>query len=244
MSNPERTLTKNKVSTFIIRIDLDMASVLDYNEISEALGQLFPNRQTQILPHFNVNLDNGSIEKVETKKYLYLIQPNVKLEISPVDKGIIFSSTYYTTNDLYKERLKQIVEIFSARTGGELKARRIGMRFINTFPSIKDGNLPNVLNAPETKILKESLAKKSDLSRLIIVDEYLKEDYRIRVQYGVPNKFYPNKISSQDIILDIDVYSEGLQLIGNWCDIVSNYNHAAFDTFTSYVRGEIIDSLR
>lgn len=244
MSNPERTLTKNKVSTFIIRIDLDMASVLDYNEISDAIGQLFPNRQTQILPHFNVNLDNVTIEKVEAKKFLYLIEPNVKLEVSPVDKAIIFSSTYYTTNDLYKERLRQIVEVFSARTGGGLKARRIGMRFINTFTTNKDGNLPTVLNVSETKILKDSLAKKSDLSRLIIVDEYLKEDYRIRVQYGVPNKFYPNKISSQDIILDIDVYSEGLQPIENWCDIVSTYNHAAFDTFMGYVRGDIIDSLR
>ena len=118
------------------------------------------------------------------------------------------------------------------------------MRFINTFPSNKDGNLPTVLNSPETKFLKDALAKKSDLSRLIIVDEYLKDDYRIRVQYGVPNKFYPNKISSQDIILDIDVYSEGLQPIENWCDNVSNYNHAAFDTFKGYVRSDIIDSLR
>jgi len=244
MSNPERTLTKNKITMFIIRIDLDMASVLNYNEISDAIGQLFPDRQTQILPHFNVNLDNVTIGKVEAKKFLYLIEPNVKLEISPIDKAIIFSSTYYTTKDLYKERLRQIVEVFSTRTGDGLKARRIGMRFINTFPSNKDGNLPSVLNAPETKILKESLAKKNDLSRLIIVDEYLKDDYRIRVQYGVPNKFYPNKISSQDIILDIDVYSEGLQPIENWCDIVSIYNHAAFDTFMAYVRGEIIDSLR
>lgn len=244
MSNPERTLTKNKVSMFIIRIDLDMASVLDYNEISDALGQLFPEKQTQISPHFNINIDNVTIEKVEVKKFLYTIEPNVKLEISPVDKAIIFSSTYYTTNDLYKERLKQIVEVFSARTEGGLKARRIGMRFINSFPSNKDGNLPTVLNAPETKILKDSLAKKSDLSRLIIVDEYLKDDYRIRVQYGVPNKFYPNKISSQDIILDIDVYSEGLQPIEGWCEIVSTYNHAAFDTFMGYVRSEIIDSLR
>lgn len=244
MSNPERTLTKNKVSTFIIRIDLDMSSVLDYNEISDAIGQLFPNRQTQILPHFNVNLDNVSIEKVETKKFLYLIQPNVKLEISPIDKAIIFSSSYYTTNDLYKERLRQIVDVFSAKIGNGLKARRIGMRYINTFPSNKDGNLPIVLNASETKILKDSLAKKNDLSRLIIVDEYLKDDYRIRVQYGVPNKFYPNKISSQDIILDIDVYSEGLQSIENWCDMVSTYNHAAFNTFLKYVREEIIDTLR
>lgn len=244
MSNPERMLTKNKVSTFIIRIDLDMASVLDYNEISDALGQLFPNKQTQILPHFNVNLDNVTIEKVEAKKFLYLIEPNVKLEVSPVDKAIIFSSTYYTTNDIYKERLKQIVEILINKTGGNLNARRIGMRFINTFPSNKEGNIPSVLNPSETKILKDSLAKKSDLSRLIVVDEYLKEDYRIRVQYGVPNKLYPNKISTQDIILDIDVYSEGLRPIENWCEIISDYNHAAYDTFMGYVRNDVVDNLK
>ncbi|SEM53277.1 TIGR04255 family protein [Prevotella sp. ne3005] len=244
MSNPKRTLTKNKVSTFIIRIDLDMSSELDYGDISDALGMVFPNRQIQISPHFNVNLDSVRIDKAEAKKFLFLIEPSVRLEISPVDKAIIFSSNYYTTNDLYKERLGKVVEVFSERTGGTIKSRRIGMRFINTFPANKDGNLPTVLNASETKILKESLAKKNDLSRLIIVDEYLKEDYRIRVQYGVPNKFYPNKISSQDVILDIDVYSEGLQPIENWCEMISVYNHAAFDTFIRYIRGEVIDYLR
>ena len=244
MSNPDRTLTKNKVSTFIIRIDLDMSSELDYGEISNALGKIFPNKQIQISPHFNVNLDNVSIEKVEVKKFLYYIEPNVRLEVSPVDKAIIFSSNYYTTNDLYKERLGKIVDVFAERSGGVLKAWRIGMRFINTFPANKDGNLPTVLNASETKMLKDSLAKKNNLSRLIMVDEYLKEDYRIRVQYGVPNKFYPNKISSQDVILDIDVYSEGLQSIENWCDMISDYNHAAYDTFMGYVRGEVVDSLR
>lgn len=244
MSNPERTLTKNKVSMFIIRIDLDMSSELDYSVISDDLGRIFPNKQIQISPHFNVNLDNVSIEKVEVKKFLFLIEPSVRLEVSPVDKSIIFSSNYYTTNDLYKERLERIVRVFEERTDRSLKARRIGMRFINTFPATKEGNLPIVLNMSETKILRDSLAKKNDLSRLIMVDEYLKEDYRIRVQYGVPNKFYPNIISSQDLILDIDVYSEGLQAIENWCEVVSIYNHAAFDTFMGYVRDDVVDSLR
>ena len=242
--NQERTLTKNKVSTFIIRIDLDMSSDLDYNGISEELGKLFPDYQTQISPHFNVNLDNGSIEKVEVKKFLFLIEKNVRVEVTPIDKAIIFSSSYYTTNSLYKERIRQIVEILAAKTGGNLKARRIGMRFINTFPSNKDGNIPSVLNAPETKILKDSLARKDDLSRIIVVDEYFKEDYKIRVQYGVPNKFYPNKISTQDIILDIDVYSDGLRPIENWCEIISEYNHAAYNTFMGYVRSDVIDGLR
>ena len=244
MSNPERTLTKNKISTFIIRIDLDMSCELDYNEISEGLSQLFPNKQIQISPHFNVNLDNVSIEKVEVKKFLFFIEDNVKLEVSPVDKAIIFSSNYYTTNDLYKERLRQIVDVFTAKASAELKARRIGMRYINTFPSNKDGNLPSVLNASETRILKDSLSKKDNLSRLIMVDEYLKDDYRIRVQYGIPNKFYPNKISTQDIILDIDVYSEGLRTICDWCQIVSTFNHAAFDTFLSYVRNDVVEALK
>ena len=203
-----------------------------------------PNYQTQISPHFNVNLDSGSIEKVEVKKFLFLIEKNVRVEVTPIDKAIIFSSNYYTTNDLYKERLRQIVEILNAKTGGNLKARRIGMRFINTFPSNKDGNIPSVLNPSETKIIKDSLAKKNDLSRLIVVDEYLKEDYRVRVQYGVPNKFYPNKISAQDIILDIDVYSEGLRSIDNWSEIISDYNHAAYETFMGYVRNDVVEDLR
>lgn len=246
MSDLERTLSKNKVTNFIIRIDFDMSSKLDYNDVSQALTVIFPNMQTHIFPHYNVNLnnDNVSVEKVEAKKFIFIIENGVHLELSPIDKAIIFSSNYYTTNDLYKERLEHIVNIISDKTGGILKARRIGMRYINTFPSIKEGNLPMVLNTSETKILKDSLLNKKDMSRLIVVDEYLKDDYRIRVQYGIPNKFYPNKISSRDIILDIDVYSEGLQNIDIWCDNVSKYNHAAYDTFLKYIRSEVIDQLK
>ena len=244
MSNPERTLNNNKVSTFLIRIDLDESSNLNYGEISEELLRLFPDRQIQIYPHYNINLDTKKIEKVEVNKYIYQIDNGVVLEVSPVDKSIIFSSTYYTTNDLYKERLEKIVSVFNKFTGGMLMSRRIGMRYINTFQSFKEGNLPNVLNNAETKILKEKKKKKSDLSRLIVVDEYLKEDYRIRVQYGIPNKFYPGKISSKDVILDIDVYAEGLQPINDWCRIVTNYNHAAFDTFINYIRPEVFESLK
>ena len=244
MSNPERTLSNNKVSTFIIRIDLDMSSVLDYNDVSQSLSSVFPDIQTHIFPHYNVNLDNVSIEKVEAKKFIFIIDEGVRLELTPIDKAIIFSSSFYTTNDIYKERLQRIVDVISEKTGGNLKARRIGMRYINTFPSIKEGNLPIVLNASETKILKDSLSTKENLSRLIVVDEYLKDDFRIRVQYGVPNKFYPNKITSRDIILDIDVYSEGLQNIDAWCDNVSKYNHAAFDTFKKYIRTEVFEQLR
>lgn len=244
MSNPERTLSNNKVSTFIIRIDLDMNSNLDYNDVSQALSIFFPYVQTHIFPYYNVNLNDNSIEKVEAKKFIFKIEDGVRLEISPIDKAIIFSSSYYTTNDIYKERLRQIVDIISEKTEGVLKARRIGMRFINTFPSIKDGNLAMVLNVSETKIIKDSLSNKEDLSRLIVVDEYLKEDFRIRVQYGIPNKFYPNKITSRDIILDIDVYSEGLQSIDIWLENISNYNHAAYDMFLRYIRNEIIEQLR
>lgn len=244
MSNSERTLSNNKVSTFIIRIDLDMSSQVNYNIVSQALSSVFPEQQIHILPHYNVNLDNVSIEKVNVKKFIFKIDSGVKLEISPIDKAIIFSSNYYTTNDLYKERLRQIIEVLSQETSRNLKARRIGMRYINTFPSEKEGGLPTVLNSSETKILKDSLMKKEDLSRLIVVDEYFKEDYRIRVQYGIPNKFYPNKISSKDIILDIDVYSEGLQPIESWYDNVSKYNHAAYDTFLKYIRSEVIEHLK
>ena len=137
MSNPERTLNNNKVSTFLIRIDLDESSNLNYGEISEELLRLFPDRQIQIYPHYNINLDTKKIEKVEVNKYIYQIDNGVVLEVSPVDKSIIFSSTYYTTNDLYKERLEKIVSVFNKFTGGMLMSRRIGMRYINTFQSFK-----------------------------------------------------------------------------------------------------------
>lgn len=243
MSSEVRTLTKNKISTFIIRIDLEMTSNLDYSAISEKLSLVFPDMQVQIIPHVNVDLDRLSINKVEVKKFLFTIDEGIRFEISPIDKSLIFSSRYYTTNAIYKDRLQQIVRVFTHIAGDGLRARRIGMRFINTFPSAKD-NIPSVLNSSEMKILRDSLKNKKDLTRLIMVDEYLKDNYRIRVQYGIPNKFYPNKITSKDVILDIDVYTEGLQSILVWCNMISDFNHAAYKTFLNYIKQETIEELK
>lgn len=243
-NNQVRTLSRNKISTFIMRIDLDMNSNLDYEVVNEKLRGFFPNVQTQIVTNVNINLDNDSIEKVPAKKFIYSIEDRVKLELSPIDKAIIFSSGYYTTKEIYEERLRLIVEVLTEVSNNQLNSRRIGMRYINSFPSIKDSLLPSVLNSSETKILKESLSKKDNLSRIIMVDEYFKGDYRTRVQYGIPNKFYPNVITIQDIILDIDVYTAGLRSVNNWFGIIEDLNHAAYDTFLSYVREDVIESLR
>ena len=60
--------------------------------------------QVQIIPHLNVNLDNLSIEKVDTKKFTYLIEDGIKFEVSPIEKSLIFTSRYYTTNEIYKQK--------------------------------------------------------------------------------------------------------------------------------------------
>lgn len=244
MEQNERTLSKNKISNFILRIDFPINSAINYNLLSDSLLDIFPNRIVQVIPHFNINLDTKAFEQVDGRKYVFVVEDGVNIEISPLDNSIIFTSNHYSTNEIYKDRVLNIIEKLTSLSGDNIYARRIGLRYINTFPSEKSGGAPSILGPKEMRIINDSLKSKNELSRLIIVDEYLKENYKVRVQYGIPNKFYPNRITVGDLLVDIDVFNDGLVPIVEWNNIISQYNHAAYDTFLFYVKPSTIEKLR
>ena len=78
----------------------------------------------------------------------------------------------------------------------------------------------------------------------MIVHEFQCDSLMKRVQYGIPNRFYPSIISNYDLVLDIDVYSGGSMGLDVWDDNIREYNHAAYDTFLSYTKDSLIDTLR
>lgn len=109
------------------------------------------------------------------------------------------------------------------------------MRYINNFPCAKIADISKILNISEARAIKE-IAGKNQLARAMLVHEYQMEDNMVRIQLGIPNRFYPSIIRNYDIVLDIDVYSTGLQSIDLWNEKIRSFNHQAYDHFVNYVK--------
>lgn len=142
----------------------------------------------------------------------------------------------YKDNSAYKAILSRIIEVIQEEYPDKsISARRIGMRYINNFPCTKIADISKILNISEARAIKE-IAGKNQLARAMLVHEYQMEDNMVRIQLGIPNRFYPSIIRNYDIVLDIDVYSTGLQSIDLWNEKIRSFNHQAYDHFVNYVK--------
>lgn len=75
----------------------------------------------------------------------------------------------------------------------EINSQRIGMRYINIFSCSKVSEISKILNPTDAKLIKETVVKEG-IARSMIVHEYQQGDHLVRVQYGIPNRFYPSVI--------------------------------------------------
>lgn len=238
----ERTLTKNKISQFILRIDLAPDSLIDFGILADKLKNDYGSLKTELKVNFNVNVQTAEVKREHFLTYILGDAPGVTLKLDSFEKAIIFMSLQYSDNTIYKDRLSNIVKCIEGQTP-EAKAQRIGLRYINKFACPKIADISKILNPSESKSIKDSL-NNDGIARTMIVHEYQSVSHMRRVQCGIPNKFYPSIISNYDLVLDIDVYSGGIMNIETWEENVSEYNHAAYDTFISYTKDTFVESLK
>lgn len=237
----ERTLKKNKVGQFILRIDLEKSTDVDFRKLSEMLADDYSTTQTELHVNYCVNIKAGQVDKEDYIKFV-LKSPGVKLTIDSFQKCITIESNKYEDNSIYKERIAKIIELLTL-SNPDLNSERIGLRYINIFPCEKPADISKILNTCEAKSVKDSLSH-DNIARSILIQEFQHEDCMTRVQFGVFNKFYPSIIANYDITLDIDVYCSGLIPIDSWNESIKRYNHLAYDTFISYIRDKYLESLK
>ena len=84
----------------------------------------------------------------------------------------------------------------------------------------------------------------SGVTRAICMEESVKDEAKLRIQYGVPNKFYPEPIRVYDLLLDIDAYTEVALPVAAWEETVTKLNHRATETFLGLIRPSFLESLR
>lgn len=242
MEAESKTLQNNKISQFILRIDLMPGDIIDFQWLAEQLSQEYGTTRTELHVNYNVDMNTVEVDKQKFLTYILEKSPDVVLRLNCFERSIILTSNKYKDNSIYKDRLSRIVKLLTVKHP-DLAASRIGMRYINKFPCSKPADIGKYLNTSDANNIKSSL-KREDISRTMLVHEYQHGDFQTRIQCGIPNKFYPSVITNYELVLDIDVYGVGAQPITRWEESVRDYNHGAYLYFTKYVNPTIMESLR
>lgn len=239
----EQTLSKNKITQFILRIDLPKDCILNFRQLALDLKDDYVRLVENTEHNVHLDLDKRSVTERDFINYVLHADNGVQLLLNTSQKIISFESNSYIDNSVYTGRLATIIEKINNQGVVNLMSSRIGMRYINLFPCEKKEGIKKILQKPNDKAIIDSLAKEY-LNRSVFVEQYNYETYYVRVQYGIFNKFYPAVIRNLDVTLDIDVYYGGLTPIAEWTDAIQTYNHAAFDKFKEYVEPTYIATMR
>lgn len=237
-----RILLNNKISQFILRIDLTPDTKVDFKRLAEDLKSEYSSYKTELHVNYNINIQKVEINKEDFVTYILGKNPSVVLKIDSFNKSIIIESLMYSDSSIYKNRLKKIIEVLKSYPIDVL-SQRIGMRFINTYACERPNGISKIFNTVESKAIINAISKQN-IARAMIVEEFQNESNLTRVQYGVPNKFYPSAIASYDMVLDIDVCSGGVESIDTWEETIDGYNHQAYDTFISYIKESYLNTLK
>lgn len=239
----EQTLPKNKITQFILRIDLPKDCTLNFRQLALDLKDDYVRFVENTEHNVHLDIDRHSVTERDFINYVLHADNGVQLILNTSQKIISFESNSYIDNSVYVSRLAAIIEKINNQGIVGLMSSRIGMRFINLFPCEKKENIKKILRKPNDKAIIDSLAK-ANLNRSVFVEQYNNGNYFVRVQYGIFNKFYPAVIRNLDVTLDIDVYYGGLRPIAEWTEDIRMYNHAAFDKFKEYVEPSYIETMQ
>jgi uncharacterized protein (TIGR04255 family) len=241
----DKLLSKNSISQFILKFDLYTNQALDFslimNDISKYFDRTEKKTQTNFL--FNINTNNSEVNKTEGFNYVLVNDTRrYSLTFSSSQNSITFETTNYFDKNTYSSIISELI-LSAQRNNMEFKSKRIGMRFINNFNCLNIKNISKILNLSISKNLSR-IALQENISRIICQEEFNYDDSKIRLQYGIPNKFYPAILKNFDLLIDIDSYDDTIQEITNWANIISNLNHSAYKTFIHTINDKFLTTLK
>lgn len=241
----EKLLSKNSISQFILKFDLQTNIEIDFSLIINDLSKHFDRNEKTIQTNFQVNFttDKSEINQIEGYNYV-LVNDNHRysLQFSNSQNSIIFNTSNYIDKSTYSTIITELIK--SANTHKiQLISKRIGMRFVNNFSCNSLKSISKFLNTTIAKNLAH-IGLKEKLSRIVCQEEYNYDDSKVRLQYGIPNRFYPAILKNYDLLVDIDSYDDTLQENNNWENIISTLNHSAYNTFINTINQNLLTTLK
>lgn len=153
-----------------------------------------------------------------------------------------FETTNYTNRQTYSNVVDALIKS-AQKNEIKLTTRRIGMRFINNFSCSNPKQISKIFIQDISKILNQRL-KQENVSRIIGQEEFNFDSCKVRVQYGIPNKFYPAVINNYDLLLDIDSYDDKIQELDNLTETIKGINHCAYNAFVSNINPSFLNTLK
>lgn len=243
--NEHKTLTKNSIKSFILRIDLIKTSDLDFSKIVSEMSKYFDRTEKRQISNFSINFTEGSSKITQQESFDFVLTSESKvlaMTFSETQTAFWIESGHYKDNSLYKSIINQTIEVINGICS-EIESKRIGLRYVNEFKCEKIKNISAIYGKRLASILR-SMINGDSQSRIIGMEEYNYEDYKLRVQYGIPNKFYPSVISVFDLLLDIDSYVDRTNSVEEWNEVIAKLNHSAYDQFIKEINQKYLESIK
>lgn len=237
---PSRTLVNNDIKQFILRIDFQ--SPLPTIELVEALKDDFSRVENRKIVGFEVAVNlpkNTSALSQKDFTDLVLVKDHLTLTLSAKDNSLYIAATSYLDNTVYKSISDRIIDV--CRSTGECSAKRIGMRYINEIACPKITAISRIFKKSYSSVVRNMIST-HDTNRAVAIQIRNCDDYTLRIQYGVLNKFFPAVIKNYDLLLDIDSSTIGEISIDRWSETIKKLNHAAYDSFVNIVTEAYIES--
>jgi uncharacterized protein (TIGR04255 family) len=244
-NNEIRVLSKNPIEHFILRFDLLNLEEEIVSRIIGLLSDKFDRIEKKAQTNFEIKFTTDKSEVNKSEVFDFVLVNEAKqfsITFSLIQKAFWFETNNYINKDTYQEIILDLIQCcISERI--DLVSKRIGMRFINKIKCDKVKDIKKYFNLAISKNLISRISQ-PEIARFITQEEYTNENYKSRIQYGIPNKFYPSIINNYDLLLDIHSYDNTLQQLQNWNDIFGLLNHSAYSYFVTYINSAYLQNLK
>ena len=240
-----RTLTKNGIRLFILRFDLMPLQSIDFIRIINSISESADRTEKRIKTGIKVDIKAGKSEvtNVTTEDYVLLNDTTgISMTFSKDANAFWFETKQYLDNKTYKYNIANIIHALN-ESDPNIISKRIGMRFINEYRCTTLKNISKIYNSRLAKNIIQ-MADQEYASRIIGHEEFNYSNYKLRVQYGIPNKFYPAILNNYDLLLDIDAFDDTQQKLDKWEAVISELNHLAYNKFIEVINRKFLEELK
>lgn len=241
----DNTLAKNEIKKFILRVDLINNDQLDIAKIAEKMSEHFDRTEKKQINKFSINFTKGFSDVTQGDSFDYVLvseEKSIAMTFSEIQCAFWLESNNYKDNSLYKEIMSNVFKVVGSLCG-EVKSKRIGLRYINEFKCKTKRNISKIYGKRLSSLVRAMVSEEDMQSRVIGMEEYNNDGFKMRLQYGIPNKFYPSVIAVFDLLLDIDSFIESESSVSEWEEIISMLNHAAYGKFVKEINPKFIEDL-
>jgi uncharacterized protein (TIGR04255 family) len=241
---------KNFIKKVIAKIDFaEPVSLFTPESIAEAVAEIktrFPISEQATAFHRDIHISKDEVKssKLEFPQWIFHGEERTKrLSVNQLTIEVLL--TKYSSEDDFKNDL--IIPISQLlKISHDITIKRTGIRFVNVFDFLID-DFPTA-SKYFSKSITNHLSVMDEIdkcSRSFLINEFLFEDIRLRVQTGFFNPDYPAIIKRNHFVIDLDAYIDIPHLINDsesYFKILHDKIEEKFEQLiTEKLRKEILD---